>query len=540
MEQDFQSLSKGVFVIPYEEREDESQPGPSRPLKPFYDQVYQRYVAAYEAYESERVEEQLDDISDWLTAASAPPLIPPPFTIYRLPVAVIQNISSSLPPLLSGLVKHAYTLSTREAADLSSATRAVAVGFMGEALSGQGSGVHKASRSPIEALEQWYVRKKDRPPLLLHIQDAQILPPGILSELIYIMTLHPNLPFRILVSVPSISTFLSSWSHIEPSSIDISVLHSGRRRREGGVNAILKAATDRSSTLLAISAEFAEELRQTEEMTGGGAAETLKALKWALLRHSVTSPLASLAEESDGSRLEMLRQLIKGMRDSVDVPGKELFTVESSTELHSTFNPAPRISILHALADPSAFIKPSAASLVELASATGSASRASAKGKANEHSTDTEHQMNGCSGEDQEQGGVFKELELLYSLWQSAGKSINLWDWLEGFRDAMTEHADVPHPDSTADDDDHIEGADNLINGHARKRKHRSDDEEEQADGVANQTTQGEPVDEERDVRLHAAFVRFCEESRMLGLVRGKGKGVRRRGDEVVKGIGLL
>jgi hypothetical protein len=46
--------------------------------------------------------------------------------------------------------------------------------------------------------------------------------------------------------------------------------------------------------------------------------------------------------------------------------------------------------------------------------------------------------------------------------------------------------------------------------------------------------------DSETQARLHATFVRFCEEARMLGLVRARGKGTGKRGDEVVKGIGLI
>ena len=86
----------------------------------------------------------------------------------------------------------------------------------------------------------------------------------------------------------------------------------------------------------------------------------------------------------------------------------------------------------------------------------------------------------------------------------------------------------------TEDEGDHLQGAGSQgdeathINGQKRKR----------TDGEDNGTA--EEDEEEREARLHAAFVRFCEESRMLGLVRAKGKGVRRRGDEVVKGIGLV
>ena len=47
------------------------------------------------------------------------------------------DISASLPLLLSTIVTHACTLHGKDAMDLSSAVRAVAVGFVGEAVSVQ-------------------------------------------------------------------------------------------------------------------------------------------------------------------------------------------------------------------------------------------------------------------------------------------------------------------------------------------------------------------------------------------------------------------
>jgi hypothetical protein len=50
--------------------------------------------------------------------------------------------------------------------------------------------------------------------------------------------------------------------------------------------------------------------------------------------------------------------------------------------------------------------------------------------------------------------------------------------------------------------------------------------------------TENEEENEEKAARLHAIFVRFCEEARMLGLVRARGRA--KRADEVVKSIGLV
>lgn len=88
---------------------------------------------------------------------------------------------------------------------------------------------------------------------------------------------------------------------------------------------------------------------------------------------------------------------------------------------------------------------------------------------------------------------AFPEIQALYNLWQSSGKSINLWDWLDGFRQAV------------------------VSDGH---------------DGDSTST-----IDDETDGRLHALFIRFVEESRLFGTVRARGKNTAKRGDEVVKGV---
>jgi hypothetical protein len=79
---------------------------------------------------------------------------------------------------------------------------------------------------------------------VLHIEQAQLVPSNVLAELSYILGLHPDLPIRVLLSVPSISTFLANWTNIEPSMVHLTVMDSGKgRKRAGGVNAILRVGT---------------------------------------------------------------------------------------------------------------------------------------------------------------------------------------------------------------------------------------------------------------------------------------------------------
>lgn len=136
-------------------------------------------------------------------------------------------------------------------------------------------------------------------------------------------------------------------------------------------------------------------------------------------------------------------------------------------------NPAPRLAILQALSNPDAFITP--------------------------------------GDDDEERGGPLKETEVLHSLWESAGKSINLWDWLEGFRMSLVSKkraADEAVGDPTTPS--------------KGKRRREAADEDEPPE-----------LDEEEDARAHARWIRFVEEARMMGLVRAKGK----KGDEVVKAV---
>lgn len=113
----------------------------------------------------------------------------------------------------------------------------------------------------------------------------------------------------------------------------------------------------------------------------------------------------------------------------------------------------------------------------------------------------------------------FKETETLFSLWQSAGRNVNLWDWLEGFRGELTGAAK-----ENGDDEE-------TPASERRSKRKRGDDDEEV----------GRPeLSEEAQQRLHAAFIRFVEEARMLGLVRARAKGTRKKTDEVAKGVLLV
>jgi hypothetical protein len=129
--------------------------------------------------------------------------------------------------------------------------------------------------------------------------------------------------------------------------------------------------------------------------------------------------------------------------------------------------------------------------------------------------------------------GDLCELEVLFNLWRSAGRNVNLWDWLEGFRGSLMggnerparKEQDAGNGQGGEDEaDEAMEGREQVAEPEANERADLSGD--------------GRAEDEEKAARLHAVFVRFCEEARMLGLVRARGRA--KRADEVVKSIELV
>jgi hypothetical protein len=116
--------------------------------------------------------------------------------------------------------------------------------------------------------------------------------------------------------------------------------------------------------------------------------------------------------------------------------------------------------------------------------------------------------------------GDLADLEVLYNLWKGSGKTVNLWDWLQGYKNHIT----------GAGDEDENEGD-------QEKESVEADDKGKEKERESGKRKREEEVDEDQ---IHASFVRFCEEARMLGMVRARGKAVGRKADEVVKGVTLL
>jgi len=189
-------------------------------------------------------------------------------------------------------------------------------------------------------------------------------------------------------------------------------------------------------------------------------------------------------------------------------------------------DPSPRISILQALANTSSFTShlrvPQASGVIPVHTNGNGSSPSTPKKRKSRHTETTEETAE--ANTEIHSKGDLGDLEVLYNLWKGAGKQVNLWDWLQGYKNHVT-GAGGDDGDGDDDDGDGIVRPDPMENdnnneGAGRKRKHAD-----------------EAVDEDK---LHAIFVRFCEEARMLGMVRARGKAVGRKADEVVKGVTLL
>ncbi|UOH79336.1 hypothetical protein LQV05_000334 [Cryptococcus neoformans] len=476
------SLSKGVFVIPFEptalnqEDRENTHSSTRDTLDRLYETTLQIYEDARAEYEQGKTNEQLDDISDWLERNKATTFLQLPQKANRLPVAILQNASSSLADRITSLDVTCYTLLGRDAPDVPAALRSIAIGFTGDTL---GSG-RKSSRTSIDEVEKWWQANGKA------------------------------------------AVFLSSWGHIEPSSIDVSILRSGRSRRgAGGIDSIIRSSFEAP---FKISEDLAEELRSSEALLGGGVAAAMKTLKWLLLYHSLNSPLALLVEKTKNSDQERVVQsllnAVKSNPTNPSIPRKDLFELNPHPDMFSVLNPAPRTSILHSLSDPQDILPFFPASAPEKQSPNR---HKSTKRKAASASMDSEKKRK--SGEleelkvnEEDQILELKRLQTLFELWKSAGKTVNLWDWLDSFQG-----------------EDERRTEENKEGNGARVGSEQTDKDENIDKESRNEAPKRVTHDENR---LHATFIRFVEEARMLGLIRARGKG--RRADEVIKSVGIV
>lgn len=134
------------------------------------------------------------------------------------------------------------------------------------------------------------------------------------------------------------------------------------------------------------------------------------------------------------------------------------------------------------------------------------------------------------------EGGDLRELQTLFGLWKSAGRNVNLWDWLEGFRASMAEEEEGQA--EAAGEEEAVTPSAKRARREERGSPEGDDREAHEGDENGEKGVDGE--DFELQDRQHAAFIRFCEEARMLGLVRARGGRSAKRTDEVVKGVGVV
>ncbi|WVQ72624.1 hypothetical protein IAR50_002183 [Cryptococcus sp. DSM 104548] len=545
MDDSLQSLSKGVFVLPFSPQEEDELsglPDQGNPAaKELFDEIYASTLSsietAYSGFEEQRTHQQTLDVSDWLERCQEPRTIQLSRPIHRLPVAVLQNASESLSSHLPQLDIYHYTLQgARNFTDLASAIRSIAIGLIGDAtVSGKRTG-----RSGLDELEIWWKSQPARP-VVIHVRDAQMIPSSVLSELIYALTLHPSMPLRVLLSVPSSAIFLSTWVHIEPSAIDMCILQAGRiKRKAGGVDAIMRGF---ESAPLSISDDLADELLTQENQLDGGPKAALKTLKWALLDFYADGPLAKVMQNAKSA--ENQRKVVQLFKTILSDPGnpdvpeniKRLLELPLHDNLSSIHDPSPRLAILHALSDPEQFVSFFAAYGGQNSHLDTKDISPKSVTHSNGHVEERNNKRPRLEGppEDESEGLLgqveeLKRLKVLFGIWKEAGKSVNLWDWLEEFRDVMDEGNTEKKGNETGEREKH----DGEQGSESENAEIPGEDEMKKSNGNGDRIGRKQQAEEEE--RLHAIFVRFVEEARMLGLIRAKGK----QADEVLKSVGLV
>ncbi|KAE8537948.1 hypothetical protein D1P53_006013 [Cryptococcus gattii VGV] len=225
MEGRLHSLSKGVFVIPFEstalDEEDRTNIHSStrHTLDQLYETTFHIYEKARTEYEQEKMNEQLSDIADWLERYEATTFLQLPQKTNMLPVAILQNLradaSSSLPDGITSLDATCYTLLGRDSPDVAAALRSIAIGFTGDAL---GSG-RKSSRASIDEVENWWQTngKEQAVQSLLNAVKSNPANPQIPRRDLFELNPHPDM-FSVLNPAPrtSILHSLSNPQNILP------------------------------------------------------------------------------------------------------------------------------------------------------------------------------------------------------------------------------------------------------------------------------------------------------------------------------------
>ncbi|EKD00160.1 hypothetical protein A1Q2_05503 [Trichosporon asahii var. asahii CBS 8904] len=314
----------------------------------------------------------------------------------------MTDLSASVQRELPEIIEHAVTVDCRGTGDMGGVTRAIA------AAEAQRTGL-----TPIEAVCEWWKRSSRDAPLLVHFENPQAINGTTMADIVHVL--------RLLLSVHSIKTFLSTWPITDFSVIDLHVLSGGRLRK--GTSSFENVLRATRKTALQFGGDFDERIGLEEEVVGGGVFAILKTMK--------------------------------------------------------TQNPAPRLSTLYALSFPSVFLSGTSDAAWDTSLSEQMRSQV------------TRQPVTGDIASD-----AFPELQALFNLWQASGKSVNLWDWLDSFRQVVV-------PSGVEDGGEH----------------------------------QPHAIDDDIDSRLHALFIRFVEEARLFGTVRARGKNTAKRGDEVVKGV---
>ncbi|ORX35789.1 hypothetical protein BD324DRAFT_631701 [Kockovaella imperatae] len=540
---DFASLSQGVFVIPFQPEAGPSRPSPlPRKLRKVYEDDCKRCSELQKTFERERVEDQIDAIIGWLDRCDQASILDFGDQRPRLKIGIIQSTSTDLSSTLPIALDSSYTLHGRDVPDLASAIHEIAAGFSNGAISYSKS----SGTSGLDELER-HAGRQEKPSAatrLLHISQAQAMNANVLSDLLYCLSRHPRLRFRVLLSAPSPSLILSSLRHADPTAVDVTVVHAIiLKKRVTAADAILKPLM-REPLSLPLSAEVLEELRAKDDQVGGGSRSISRAIKWLLLRSSSSSRLEEVVEHGGMTALQAIVNARRSDLMEVEDMTRNIVETDAAEALEASLDPAPRIALLKALAESEPFLKFTARGNGDVnlsmavngtpASTTGSHLRKRSRTEDSTVSMPEERQQPVTESV----GGDLAEIHTLFQLYASAGRTVNLWDWLQGFEESTIKTVDEAKSAPTADGTTNAVEIESALE--QEREKAAMDDGDENEDENSSEEKEKEVMDETEQDRLHSVFIRFCEEARMMGLLRARGKGVSRRADEVVKGVGFV
>jgi hypothetical protein len=157
-----------------------------------------------------------------------------------------KKVHGQLYTILGNQRSEVVSVQGRDILDISSGIRAIVSGIIGDVSRPGGWDMAdekvKSGMTGLDLLDNWWKGHKhcmtlcdtesaDRadetaPTVIIHIQDAQIIPPQVLGEIIYIITQVPSFPLLLITHLPS-PQCLKARLNLTDKPVYIPKYHSG-------------------------------------------------------------------------------------------------------------------------------------------------------------------------------------------------------------------------------------------------------------------------------------------------------------------------